>query len=104
MQRFLTSLIVVDGINATIKSYAQYNSSQQTTIQKQSSSGFWPFYWDSGSSTFQQNVSFAQDSSMTYTVTSQPGNPLIIGATVLPAGQYLGGNPQFVPFLMPRLR
>jgi len=104
MQRFLTSLIVVDGINATIKSYAQYNSSQQTTIHKQSSSGFWPFYWDSGSSTFQQNVSFAQDSSMTYTVTSQPGNPLIIGATVLPAGQYLGGNPQFVPFLMPRLR
>lgn len=104
MQRFLTSLIVVDGINATITSYAQFSSSQQTTIQKQSSSGFWPFYWNSGSNTFQQSVNFRTDSSMVYTVTSQTGNPMIIGATVLPAGQYLGGNQQFAPFLVPRRR
>lgn len=104
MQRFLTSLVVADGISATITSYAQYSSSQQTQITQNSSSGFWPFYWNSSSSTYTQHVAFNADSTMTYTVSSQAGNPLIIGATVLPASQYLGGNQMFNAFVVPRLR
>lgn len=99
MQQFIGSLVVADGITATITSYASYNSAQQTTITQQSSEGFWPFYWGSGSSTYQNNVSFNSSSNLTYTMSSQPGHPMIIGALVLPASQYLGGNAQMAPFV-----
>lgn len=102
MQNFLASLVVADGISATVTSHAQYSASQQTTITQNSSSGFWPFYWSSGSSTFTQTVTFNSDSSMTYTMSSQPGNPLIIGAFVLPASQYLNGNEAMRAFVIPR--
>jgi hypothetical protein len=102
MQHFLASLVVADGISATITSYASYNSAQQTTITQQSSAGFWPFYWGSGSSTYTNSVSFNANSNLTYTMTSQTGNPLIIGAFVLPASQYLGGNAEMASFVMMR--
>jgi hypothetical protein len=35
-------------------------------------------------------------------MTSQTGNPLIIGAFVLPASQYLGGNAEMASFVMMR--
>ncbi len=104
MQHFLASLVVADGISATVTSYAHYSASQQTTITQNSSGGFWPFYWSSGSGTFNQTVTFNSDSSMTYTMSSQPGNPLIIGAFVLPASQYLNGNEAMRSFVIPRHR
>ena len=102
MRYFLASLVVADGISATITSYASYSSSQQTQITQNSSYGFWPFYWGSGSSTYTNSVSFNSNSNLTYTMTSQAGNPLIIGAFVLPAGQYLGGNQEMASFVMMR--
>ncbi len=101
MQYFVGSLVVADGITASITSYASYNSSQQTTIQQSSSGGFWPFYWGSESSSYTNSVSFNSSSNLTYTMSSQAGNPMIIGALVLPAGQYLGGNAQMAAFVMP---
>lgn len=101
MRYFTAALIVADGIQTTITSYASYSSDQQTTITQSSSSGFWPFYWSSGSSTFQQNVSFNSSNQMTYTQSSPVGNPVVIGALVLPASQYLGGNQQFASFVVP---
>jgi hypothetical protein len=100
MQYFVGSLVVADGITATITSYASYNSSQQTTITQESSGGFWPFYWGSESSTYTNNVSFNSNSNLVYTMSSQTGNPMIIGALVLPAAQFLGGNSQMAPFVM----
>lgn len=102
MRYFLASLVVADGISATITSYANYSSSQQTQIQQNSSYGFWPFYWGSGSSTYTNSVSFTANSNMTYTMTSQTGNPLIIGAFVQAAGPYLGGNAEMAAFVLPR--
>ncbi len=102
MQQFVGSLIVADGMAVTITSFAEYSSSQQTTITQSSSGGFWPFYWGSGSSTYTNNVSFNSNSNLTYTMTSQVGNPQIIGANVLPVSQYLGGNAQLAAFVMPR--
>jgi hypothetical protein len=96
------SMVVADGISATITSYASYSSSQQTQITQNASSGFWPFYWGSGSSTYNNSVSFNSNANLTYTMTSQAGNPLIIGAFVLPAGQYLGGNTEMASFVMLR--
>lgn len=100
MRYFLGSLVVADGITATITSYASYSSAQQTTITQSSSGGFWPFYWGSESSSYTNNVSFNSNSNLTYTMSSQPGNPMIIGAMVLPASQYLGGNAQMASFVM----
>jgi hypothetical protein len=91
---------VADGITATITSYASYSSAQQTTIQQESSGGFWPFYWGSESSTYTNSVSFNSSSNLTYTMSSQAGNPMFIGGLVLPASQYLGGNQQMAPFVM----
>ncbi len=102
MRYFLSSLVVADGVNATITSEAAYSSSQQTTITQNSSSGFWPFYWGSHSSTSTTSVSFNSSGAMTYTSQSPPGNPLIIGAFVQPASTYLGGNPALRAFVMPR--
>jgi hypothetical protein len=104
MQNFVSALIVADGINATITSYAQYSASQQTQIQQQQQSGLWPFYWSSSSSSISTNVSFNSDSTMTYSISSPTGNPLIIGALVQPAGQYLGGNPHLASFVIPHRR
>jgi hypothetical protein len=72
MQHFLASLVVADGISATITSYASYNSAQQTTITQQSSGGFWSFYWGSGSRTYTNSVNFNANSNLTYTMTSRP--------------------------------
>jgi hypothetical protein len=100
MQYFLGNLVVADGITATITSYASYSSAQQTTIQQEASGGFWPFYWGSESSTYTNSVSFNSSSNLTYTMSSQAGNPMFIGGLVLPASQYLGGNQQMAPFVM----
>jgi len=101
MRYFTSALIVVDGIQATITSYASYSAQQQTAITNSSSAGFWPFYWSSGSSSFQQQVSFNASSQMTYTQTSPTGNPVVLGALVQPASQYLGGNQQLAAFVVP---
>jgi len=104
MQRFVASLVVADGISVSVTSYAAYNSSQQTQITQESSGGFWPFYWGSESSTTTTNVTFGADSSMTYSSSSPAGNPAVIGAFVLPASEYLGGNAQMKEFVVPRRR
>lgn len=101
MQWFTASLVVADGVTVQMTSYAKYSSSQQTQIKQSSSSGLWPFYWKSGSSSFSQTITFNSDSTMTYTQSSPTGQPLIIGAFVLPASQYLGGNQQMAAFVMP---
>jgi hypothetical protein len=102
MRYFLSGLIVADGISVTITSYASYNSAQQTEITQRSSAGFWPFYWGSGSSTYTNTVTFNASSNLVYTMSSQPGNPLIVGAFVLPSSQYLGGNQEFAQFVLLR--
>ncbi len=101
MKWFTASLVVADGVTVQMTSYAKYSSSQQTEIKQKTSTGLWPFYWKSGSSSFSQTITFNSDSTMTYTQTSPAGNPLIIGAFVLPASQYLGGNQQMAAFVMP---
>jgi hypothetical protein len=101
MQWFLTALVVADGIRVTINSDAQYSSDQQTQITQESSGGFWPFYWGSGSSTVTTQVNFKADSSMSYTSSSPTGQPVIIGAFALPASQYLGGHPEMQSFVIP---
>jgi RNA polymerase sigma factor (sigma-70 family) len=104
MARFLSALVVVDGMDVTINSAAHYSSSQQTTITQSADVGFWPFIWGSETSTTTRTVTFNADSTMSYHLTSPIGSPQVIGAFVLPASQYLGGNPQLSALVVPSRR
>ncbi|MBZ5714921.1 hypothetical protein [Nannocystis pusilla] len=90
MQRFLSTLVIVQDMNVTVTSLATYSESEQQTIRSQSSAGLWPFYTQSSSSGSNTDVGFNSQGNMTVTITSQPGVAVVVGCIVLPAAQYLG--------------
>lgn len=90
MARFMTSLIVVDAMNITVNSDATFSSTDQQTIQNNSSAGMWPFYSSGGSSGSNTNVSFDSSGRMTVQINSAAGVPVIIGGNVLPVAQFVG--------------
>ncbi|HEY8548256.1 MAG TPA: hypothetical protein VIL36_24525 [Acidimicrobiales bacterium] len=92
MLRFATSLVVADGINATISSTATYSESERQTIKANASVGIWPFFSFGGSGGHTTQTDFASDGSMTVTVSNPPGNPVVLGVNVEPVETYLGGS------------
>lgn len=90
MQRFAGSLVVVSGMKVTATSSYAFSHADQTTINQNSSAGFWPFYSSGSSSTVTTSHSFNQQGHMTITQTSAPGVPIMIGLVVIPVAQYLG--------------
>jgi hypothetical protein len=90
MQCCLASLVVVDGVDATVTSDAIYSLSEQQTIRSNASRGLWPFFVPIKNSTATNMVTFDDVSGMKIETVTQPGNPLVIGANVLGIGQYLG--------------
>ncbi|HEX7153606.1 MAG TPA: hypothetical protein VF618_19110 [Thermoanaerobaculia bacterium] len=92
MLHFTGSIVVVDGVDLTITSYASYNSDEQDHYRSHSSGGFWPFYSTSSTYTRDSDVSFASNGSLTVRVSSPAGNPLVLGVNAVPARQYLLGQ------------
>jgi hypothetical protein len=92
MLRFLTSLIVADGIDLTVTSQAVYNSDQQTTIKNETGIAIWPFFFAEGSTTITTDVSFSSEGYMTVHISSPAGNPVVIGANVTPVSAFLGAS------------
>jgi hypothetical protein len=90
MQRFTSTLIVVDTMDVTVTSLQVFSSSEQAAINANSPSGLWPFYTQGSAVGAQTDVAFASDGAMTIKITSQPGAPIVVAAWVLPASQYLG--------------
>jgi hypothetical protein len=90
LQRFASSLIVVSGMSATATSSYAFSATEQTTINQNSSAGFWPFYSSGSSSSITTSHSFNSSGYLTINHSSKPGVPILIGMTVVPAGQYLG--------------
>ncbi|MEN2470310.1 MULTISPECIES: hypothetical protein [Burkholderia] len=90
MQRFASSLVIVNEMNVTVTSNATYSESEQEQIRRNSSSGLWPFYCSGGSSGSNTSASFNATGNMTVTITSKKGVPVVIGCIVLSASQYLG--------------
>jgi hypothetical protein len=90
MQRFASSLIVVSGMKITATSGYAFGSADQSTINQNSSSGFWPFYSGGSSSTTTTSHSFNQAGNLTISISSPDNVPLLIGMIVLPVAQYLG--------------
>ncbi|NJK43518.1 MAG: hypothetical protein HC933_03940 [Pleurocapsa sp. SU_196_0] len=92
MLRFLTTLIVADGIDLTVTSQAVYNSDQQQTIKTETGIAIWPFFFGEASATVTTDVSFSSEGYMTAHISSPAGNPVVIGANVTPVKSFLGAS------------
>jgi hypothetical protein len=90
MARYMVSLIVADTMNIQIESDAVYSSTEQQTIQNNSSAGLWPFYTTSSSSGSSTTATFDSHGAMTVQVHSAPGVPVVIGGNVIPVDQFVG--------------
>jgi hypothetical protein len=94
LQRFLTELVVVDGITMSMTSAADYDISEQEEIQAHAEAGFFPFFQTETSGGCVSSMSFDGGGTMTITAASPVGNPIVLGAVVSPAAAMLRGQPR----------
>jgi len=91
MTQLIGSLLMVDGIDATIRSDAIYKEDDQRAIVESAAAGLWPFYVSSAAA--HNDPRFDADGGMTIRTVTKPGNPLVLGANVLGIARYLGHGP-----------
>jgi len=89
LARFIASLVVVDTMNITFQSLAQFTVDDQTLITQNSGGGLWPFYSTASDNTTRTLFNFSDGGEMTVTITSLPGVPIVIGANIFSAQDYL---------------
>lgn len=82
------SLVIVDGLRATLSSAAQYDKSEQDAVRRAAQQGLWPFFVPSSAATIA--VEFDASSHLRVELCNQPGAPLLLGANVLSIARYLG--------------
>lgn len=92
LQRLVTELIVVDGIEISVTSEASYDATEQQRIQAAASISFWPFFSANASGGRDKEVTFNASGNMTVTTSVPLGNPAIFGVNVLPISTVLGHN------------
>ncbi|AOW98830.1 hypothetical protein BJP34_04620 [Moorena producens PAL-8-15-08-1] len=93
IQYFIASLVVMDGVKATITSDVSYSKTDQQTIHRNASKGLWPFYVPTKNGSVTNIVTFGDSKGMKIETVAQPGNPIVIGNNVLGIAQYLGHAP-----------
>lgn len=91
LDHLTASLVVVDGVDATISSGASFDADSQELIRERVPLGLWPFYAPSGGPVANA-VTFDASGRMTIKTTIRKGSPVVLGANVLPISQYLGGG------------
>jgi hypothetical protein len=89
MRYLIASLVVVDGMSATITSNATFGESEKDAVQREAANGLWPFFVPSGGPATNR-VTFGAASGLKIETVVQAGNPLILGANVLGIARYLG--------------
>jgi hypothetical protein len=89
LARFIASLVVVDTMNITFRSLAEFTVDDRTRITENSGGGLWPFYNTSSDSGTRTQFSFSDGGQMTVTISSLPGVPIVIGANIFSAQDYL---------------
>lgn len=89
LPRFITSLVVVDTMNITFRSSAKFTVDDQTRITQNSGGGLWPFYNTSSDTGTNTHFNFSDDGGLTVTISSLPGVPVVIGANIFSAKEYL---------------
>jgi hypothetical protein len=93
LQRFLTELVVVDGINMSMTSTADYDIVEQEEIRVRAKAGYFPFFCPEVVDGFSSSISFDTRGTMTVTAASPIGHPLVLGAVVTPAAELLRAHP-----------
>jgi len=93
LQRLLASLLVIDGLQATVTSNATYQAADQQMIADHAAAGLWPFYLQATGTRVTTTVSFDAAGTMTIAIAAEPNQPLILGGDVLGIAQYLGRSP-----------
>jgi hypothetical protein len=89
LARFIASLVVVDTMNITFDSKAEFTVDDRTLITQNKGGGLWPFYNTSSDSGTNTQLLFGDGGEMTVTITSLPGVPIVIGANIFSAQDYL---------------
>jgi hypothetical protein len=92
MQRFATSLVVVDGIKMALETGAQFSTEEQKEITARASAGFWPFFSASASGGFSGDPKFDTNGKMKVESSSPGGNPVVFGVNVTPVAAYIAGG------------
>lgn len=90
MNWFATSLVVVDGIQATITSGATFSTEDQTDIEAHLKVGLVPFFSLGMSGGYSSSAKFDAQGRMSVTISNPAGNPVVFGANVLGTAAYLG--------------
>jgi hypothetical protein len=91
LQRTTSALVVVDGVDISVKSTASFDSAQQREVKANAEAGFWPFFEVSVSGGWENDVEFDDHGAITMTSKSPTGNPQILGAIVTPISESLSG-------------
>ena len=89
MQYLLASLVVVDGLQASLTSLAVYDEAEQAAVRRAAPEGLWPFYVPR-SAAATSSVGFDDSAHLRIETRTQPGAPLVLGANVLSVDRYLG--------------
>jgi hypothetical protein len=92
MQRVIGSLLVIDGIDITITSMAEYTQDDTSTLNTESSVGIWPFFFGEADTTTTTKFYLNSDSTLSARIQSNYGNPKIFGVNVLSAGKAFQGS------------
>jgi len=89
MLRTASAVVVVDGVDITMTSNANFDASSQTTFKAAAEAGIFPFFEASASGGWTHDVSFDSHGAVTVKSSSPTGNPNILGVIVTPIGGVL---------------
>jgi hypothetical protein len=92
LQRVMANLLVVDNMNIVVTASTAFSASDQTTIQNNSSGGFWPIYTSNSSSGSVSTATFDDSGAITIHISTAPNVPTVIGGNVLPIGRFVGAS------------
>jgi hypothetical protein len=85
-------VMLVNGYSIAVRSYANYQDIDFSTIKASSQTNVWPFYVSSSNSQATQSFVHNEDHSISINVTCNPGNTLqILGMGVIPTSLAMGG-------------
>jgi hypothetical protein len=89
MSRALASLVLVDGIEATIACNAIFTPQERAEVEINAAKGLWPFHAPA-SGIVTNEVTFGGSGGMRIRTVTKPGSPTVIGNNVLSMARYLG--------------
>ncbi|GAA0505887.1 hypothetical protein GCM10011581_31970 [Saccharopolyspora subtropica] len=89
MQRFLASVVVVDGIQMTVRTKATFSTEEQQKMRAEFHGGIWPFVGIDAAAGHNGDIKFDDDGSLVVTSAQNVGNPQILGGNIVSAEEML---------------